>query len=177
MDNNLGGNVMIGFYWLNRLRGTYSYFSKVNGVLLGLLFWWAINPLVGSLVAIGYILGESMGWGQWIGQQCGSPLECGDEGEKNGIKWIASKFVDCGTERYNKIALVIRGFYWWFPTLAPLFFVMDFSVVALSIITLSFGFQISLDWASGTGKPKWDNAEYIYGGIQDVVFLFIFINL
>lgn len=162
------------FCWLNRLRGTYSIFAKVNAVLLGLVFGCVTHSYyIGFAVAIGYLAGESMGWGDWVGQQCGSPLQCGNEGEKNGIKWLASKFATCGTEQYNKVALVIRGAYWWIPTLTPLFFVLPAQVVLLAIITLSFGFQISLDWASDTGSNKWANAESIYGGIQDAVILIL----
>lgn len=162
------------FYFLNRYRGTYSWFAKVNALILGSIFGLASqNYYIGIAVAVGYLAGESMGWGDWLGQQCGSPLRCGDEGEKNGIKWISSKFAECGTDRYNKIALVIRGFYWWLPTLAPLMFVENPALVLMAIIALSLGFQISLDWASGTGTPKWEDAEYIYGGIQDVVFLML----
>ena len=52
---------------LNRLRGTYGWFAKVNGVVLGLLFYLAFgNPYVSLAVAIGYALGESFGWGDWF---------------------------------------------------------------------------------------------------------------
>jgi len=166
------------FYYLNRLRGAYAYFAKVNAIVIGILFGLATwNPYIGVAVAVGYLAGESMGWGEWIGQQCGSLLRCGNEGEKNGIKWIASKFADCGTDQYNKIALVVRGFYWWFPTLVPLVFVLDPLLVFLSIITLSLGFQISLDFAKGTSTVKWKHAEYIYGGIQDIVLAFLLISI
>ena len=45
----------------NRLRGTYGWFAKVNGVVLGLLVYLVFGNLYVSLaVAIGYVLGESM---------------------------------------------------------------------------------------------------------------------
>jgi len=207
---------MIGFYWLNRLRGTYSIFAKINAVIIGAIFWFVIDtPLsmlsfwqymeaslneiitwldivlpvaisivslpvdtlalftIPTMIAVGYLAGESIGWGDWIGQQNGSKLECGEEGEKNGIKWLASKFAACGTENYNKIALVIRGAYWWTPTLLPLMFVMNPATVLLAIIALSFGFQISQDWTGNDGKKSWNDAEYIYGGIQDLVLILL----
>lgn len=165
-------------YFLNRLRGEYSYFAEINAVLLGVLFGLVSqNYYVGIAVAVGYIAGESMAWGRWIGQQCGSPLECGDEGEKNGIKWLASKFYPCGTDQYNRLALIIRGIYWWILTLIPLMFVMNPLFVLLGIFTLGLGFQISLDLALGNGKAKWEHAETIYGGIQDIVILFLLINI
>lgn len=55
------------FLILNRLRGTYGWFAKVNGVVLGLLFYLAFgNPYVSLAVTIGYVLGESFGWGDWF---------------------------------------------------------------------------------------------------------------
>ena len=55
------------FLILNRLRGTYGWFAKVNGVVLGLLFYLAFgNPYVSLAVAICYVLGESFGWGDWF---------------------------------------------------------------------------------------------------------------
>ena len=122
-------------------------------------------------MVIGYIAGESMGWGDWIGQQCGSALRCGDEGEKNGIKYLASKFAPCGTDAYNKIALVIRGFYWWFLALLPLVCVVNPLLVAVAIVLLACGFQLSVSLAKGTGSLKWENAETLYGGMQDLVLL------
>jgi len=50
-------------YFLNRLRGTYSIFAKVNAIIIGLLFGYVTkSPYVGSAMAIGYLAGESMGW-------------------------------------------------------------------------------------------------------------------
>lgn len=51
------------------------------------------------------------------------------------------------------------------------------SMVLLYIAFESFGFQISLDWASGTGSTKWANAEYNYGGIQDTILIIVSLAL
>ena len=49
------------FLILNRLRGTYSWFAKVNGVVLGLLVYIVFGNLYVSLVVtIGYVLGSSL---------------------------------------------------------------------------------------------------------------------
>lgn len=140
--------------------------------MIGTAFGLATQDyLIAIEVALGYLAGESMGWGDWVGQQCGSPLKCGNEGEGNGIKWLASKFYPCGTMQYNKVALITRGIYWWLPALAPLMFVTNPITILLAVLTMAFGFQISLDLARYDGKLKWNDAESIYGRIQGVVIL------
>ena len=56
------------FIILNRYRGTYGWFAKVVGVVLGLLTYlvWG-DVYVALMVAIGYVAGESFGWGEWVG--------------------------------------------------------------------------------------------------------------
>lgn len=162
--------IPLPFYQLNRLRGTYSYFAKINSILLGLIFGYASkNPYIGTAVAVGYLAGESMGWGDWIGQLVDNYERCGNEGQKNGIKWLSSKLFPCGTRNYNICALAIRGVYWWLPALASLAFVVDYTFIIVAVIILGIGFPASVLLAKGSGKPRWNRAEYIYGGIQDLV--------
>ena len=155
------------FYHLNRLRGTYSIFAKINAVIIGLIFGYVTNnPYVGIAVAVGYLAGESMGWGEWIGgilRNDGLPAARYD-GQKNGIQWIATRFTTIDSFAYHKLALAIRGFYWWFLTLIPLAFVMNIFVVFAAVIILAIGFPFSV-----IKTMDWKKAEYIYGGIQDVV--------
>ena len=86
------------FLILNCLRGTYGWFAKVNGVVLGLLVYLVFGNLYVSLaVAIGYVLGESFGWGEWVGnlsvhrKETTDTLE--DEGKNNGIQYVAIRLV------------------------------------------------------------------------------------
>ena len=52
------------FAALNRLRGTDGLWSKIIGLLLAyVVLAWSGSILVSALVGIGYILGESFGWG------------------------------------------------------------------------------------------------------------------
>ena len=56
------------FLILNRLRGTQGIWSKIIGLLLALVVQIAFNnPYVAIAVGLGYIIGESFGWGDWIG--------------------------------------------------------------------------------------------------------------
>ena len=52
------------FLILNRLRGMNGVWSKFNGLLLALVVQIAFgNPYVSIAVGLGYIIGESFGWG------------------------------------------------------------------------------------------------------------------
>ena len=67
---------------LNRLRGTgllYSFgkiknveikivWNHIYALYLGLLFGLVtMSPVIGFFVFIGYMIGESKGWGEWVG--------------------------------------------------------------------------------------------------------------
>lgn len=177
---------------LNRLRGTEGLWSKIIGLLLALVVQIAFNnPYVSVAVGLGYIIGESFGWGEWIGnltthrKNKTDTLE--DEGENNGIKYIATKLVpnwNVAFIKYCRVALGIRGIYWWLPTLAPLYFV-GFSIVsiAVAVAVLSIGFPIACEVGyKFNDKIKfnkyglsieggWEIQEAVYGVIQDVVLI------
>lgn len=64
---------------LNRWRGTGDifYISKfaITGTMiyafyLGLLFGSITEWYIGILVLIGFLIGESFGWGKWVGSLC-----------------------------------------------------------------------------------------------------------
>ena len=141
------------FTILNRYRGTYGWFAKVNGVVFGLLTYlvWG-NVYVALMVAIGYIAGESFGLGEWAGNltthRSKIALEF-DEGKSNGIQWMARKIVPNYLNNwptYCRVDMTIRGFYLAMPTLAPLYFVGFSPYVLLGCIAfLSVGFPLAYD--------------------------------
>ena len=174
---------------LNRLRGTDGLWSKIIGLLLALVVQIAFcNPYVAIAVGLGYIIGESFGWGEWIGTLTGdrSIKQLNEEGANNGIQWLASKVVSPTKDwlNYCRVALTIRGLYWWLPTLAPLYFV-GFSVesLAIAIILLSVGFPLACELGYRTSKMfefnkygfsvvgGWEHQEVWYGLMQDLVFI------
>lgn len=172
----------------NRLRGTYGWFAKVNGVVLGLLVYLVFgNPYVSLAVAIGYVLGESFGWGDWVGcltTNRNNYKDTTDEGKSNGIMWLSQKIVhDWKTNfiEYSRVALTIRGFYWWFLALAPLYFVADGLLITVSILFLSIGFPIACEIGYYTSKlwnfkymdGGWEHSEVWYGLAQDIVIFWL----
>ncbi len=178
------------FLFLNRLRGTQGLWSKINGLLLAfiVLAIWG-NVWVAIAVGLGYIIGESFGWGEWIGTVICYQTEVvtnSEEGKNNGIMWMASKLIDPAKDRLNycRVALSILGFYWFAPTLAPLYFV-GFNPIALgiAIFLLSIGFPIACE-IGYLLKDKvhfekygfsvvggWEIQETAYGLIQDFVII------
>ena len=177
---------------LNRLRGTQGLWSKINGLLLAftVLAIWG-NVWVAIAVGLGYIIGESFGWGEWVGtvscyQDKAFVVTNSEEGQNNGIMWFASKLIDPAKDwlNYCRVALTIRGFYWFAPTLAPLYFV-GFNPIALglAIVMLSIGFPIACE-IGYLLKDKvhfekygfsvvggWEIQEIAYGLIQDLVII------
>ena len=180
---------------LNRLRGTQGLWSKIIGLLLALIVQIAFdNPYVSVAVGLGYIIGESFGWGEWVGNltthRSKIALEF-DEGKSNGIQWMARKIVPNYLDNwlnYCRVALTIRGFYWWLPTLAPLYFVGFNQYVLLGcIVFLSVGFPIACElgyyFRDKVSFEKfglsyiggWELQEGFYGLMQDMVLISLLI--
>lgn len=179
------------FIILNRLRGTNGVWSKFNGLLLSYILLSVFNNHYVALgVGLLYVIGENLGWGLSVGNltvhRNNTILDDG-EGKNNGIQWLTRKLVpnyQSNMMTYCRVFLVIRGFYWWIPTLAPLYFVGFNPLVILGcILFLSFGFPISCEIGYRTSKlfsfkkygfsmsGGWEHQEVWYGLMQDFVIL------
>ena len=178
---------------LNRLRGTDGLWSKIIGLLLALVVQIVFNnPYASIAVGLGYIIGESFGWGLWVGtlsvqREKGYALKDEGEGRNNGIEWLATKIIKPTQENwlnYCRLALTIRGLYWWLPTLAPLYFVGFNPYVLLGCIAfLSVGFpiacelgyyfrdKISFEKYGLEFRGGWELQEGFYGLMQDLVLI------
>ena len=178
---------------LNRLRGTIGIYAKVIGLLLSLITLIVYhNTYIALAVGLGYIIGESFGWGLWVGtviEQREKAWHLHDEGEgrNNGIEWFASKIVKPTGKTwvsYCRLALAIRGFYWAFPTLSPLYFVgVNPLVLSGCIVFLSLGFplayeigyylrdKISFEKFGLSFSGGWELGEGIVGIEQDLVII------
>tara|TARA_R110000803_G_scaffold4054_9_gene13931 strand:- start:5320 stop:5844 length:525 start_codon:yes stop_codon:yes gene_type:complete len=161
-------------YYLNRLRGTKSIWAKYNAIILGIIFGLSTqNYYIGVAVAVGYLAGESMGWGEWIGglmrRIADSPTMTNPrrDGDYNGIQWIAEKFSKIDTDDYFVTSLFLRGLWWWTLTFVSLYWVLDPLLVTITILFLASWFPLSILMAE-SNDLQWENAEYIYGGAQDI---------
>ena len=177
---------------LNRLRGTEGLWSKIIGLLLALVVQIAFcNPYVSIAVGLGYIIGESFGWGLWVGSLAvhreATPNKTEDEGANNGIQWIARKLVPDYLNNwleYCRVAMFFRGLYWYAPTLLPLYFVgFSINVLMACILLLSIGFplaydlgyylrdKISFEKFGLSFSGGWELGEAIVGIEQDLVII------
>lgn len=163
----------LSLYQLNRLRGEKGIYAKYIAIYLGLLFGFVSqNYYIGIAVAVGYLAGESFGWGEAIGglihriadNFTGSPRR---DGIKYGIQQIALEFSKIDTDDYFVTWLFIRGLYWWVLTLVSLYWVLDPLLVTMTILFLASWFPLSVLMAE-SNDIQWQNAEHIYGGAQDV---------
>jgi hypothetical protein len=177
------------FTILNRLRGTRAYFAKA--VLLGILVYAISNDFMAGIgVALAYAIGESFGWGKWVGAlaypyQITKDMKAEREGIYNGIFWFADKIRPMNENYYKHCytALVIRGLYWWVPVFSVLWY---FDIVALwyaiiASVILAFAFPESVIFARDeiptvsfgrfSMNGVWEKAEVIYGFCIDLVLL------
>lgn len=148
----------------NRLRGTgalweffkFTIFSKeINvkfvgthlyalylGLFVGLL---SMNVYAGLLTIVAFILGESKGWGEWVGTLTRYEPTTKEQLEFNYkdnegktfpfVHQIANYFIkekvvdrqsDFQTDlkqyiRYATLALILRGYVWWLPVYAVMY--------------------------------------------------------
>ena len=134
--------------------------NHLYGLYLALVFGLlTMNVFVGLSVLIAYLLGESAGWGKWLGWLVTDVDKRNIElvewhqkdNEGKGYPWIHyvsslflpekdKSFMD--SERisrqtsFSTLALTIRGIYWWLPVYLVL--------AAFSIISFTEAFIISI---------------------------------
>lgn len=176
---------------LNRLRGTgvikhFGTLKVLNKVveikfvgnhLYGL--WIALvlglatmNAWLGLAVLVAYFLGESSGWGKWLGwlvtHKEHRTIELVNEHQKDdegrGYPWIhyltsffiKEKATGSDKERistqfwYCVLALSIRGFYWWLPVYLVL---ASFGVIGyIEALMIAVGLGIAFPIAAEIGR-------------------------
>lgn len=180
------------FLVLERLRGFRGEFKVINGVALalivGLLF--STHYIVAVFVGIGYIFGNKIGgWGLWKGslavkREDGFILHNErDGGIYTGIQklteWLMPPTIENWLD-HCRVALFLRGIWWWLPTLATLYFIgIGFNHLFLAVLLLSIGFPLSCEIGYYTSK-LWnfkfmdggsEHSEIWYGLMQDIVIL------
>jgi hypothetical protein len=166
-------------------------FSPLITLTSGWKLLWLIAPVGG------YILGESMGWGKWIGGVIGHGSKSEyykKQGYSDGIHWITSQVIDQRDDylNYCRFALFLRGIWWWFPALLPLLIFGCFGgwVVGpikfvIGMLLLGVGFPASVEIARlafikiknknivelGDGNIVWSWAEWIYGAWHGLIIM------
>lgn len=178
----------------NRWRGTGKIFWKINGNIIYAIYWALLIGFIsgiwynGVIFGLLYILGESFAWGKWVGfitmkdRETYKPKEIGDYINDDGmsfpyIHYIANFFIKQRNDylNYCRLALGIRGFFWWVLPLSFLYFINLIVLwqLVFGLIVVSVGFPIAgelsryvcIEYRSRflNLSRGWENQEVIYG--------------
>lgn len=175
------------FWILNRLRGQYAYFAKINALVVALLiFAFLGNFYLAIICGLGYLLGEAKGWGVWVGALTSHGGDR-DESESRGIEWLAGRFVPrAHWLAFCRVCLFIRGLIWWLPVFVPLVFVGLYAAPLLAVL-LAAGFPLACELGYRTKfkfrlkkleiESAWARQELLYGAMQDLAFMILWVTL
>ena len=173
------------FWILNRLRGQYSYFAKLNALVVALLiFAFLGNFYLAIICGLGYLAGEAKGWGVWVGALTSHGGDKG-ESESRSIEWLVGRFIPRAHWLvFCRVCLFIRGLLWWLPVFAPLAFAGLYAAPLLAAL-LAGGFPLACELGYRTHfkfrlkkfevNTAWARQELLYGAMQDIVFLVLFL--
>lgn len=176
------------FWILNRLRGQYSYFAKLNALVVALLiFAFLGNFYLAIICGLGYLLGEAKGWGVWVGALI-THSDFKDERENRLIERVAARFFEPKTHwlAYCRLCLFLRGLLWWLPVFVPLVFAGLYGA-PLFAVALAAGFPFACELGYRTRfkfnlkkleiSTAWARQELFYGAMQDAAFLILWVTL
>lgn len=180
---------------LNRWRGTGKIFSisifNITGTIiyalyLGLLFGLITEWYIGLLTSIGFLLGESFGWGKWVGSLCypeNTNLQKEYE-DKEGYKfpfihYLANFIIKEKVSyfKYCSLALCFRGMIWGLFIYLSLVLFNYISYLEYIIISIIYG--IGFPFACYLSRKKTFNYKSKFISIvgkwetQEVYFGFI----
>lgn len=174
------------FWILNRLRGRYACFAKVNSLVVALLiFAFFGNFYLAIICGLGYLVGESKGWGVWVGALVthGSYTS---EHEVKFIERVAAKLFNPRAQwlAYCRLCLFLRGLIWWLPVFVPLLFAGIYAAPLLAV-ALAAGFPLACELGYRTKfsfafksfevKTAWARQELFYGAMRDAAFIALYL--
>ena len=191
---------------LNRLRGTGDVLRvgsfRVTGIMLYALYLMVVVTMIsewyyGLAFVVLFVAGESYAWGKWVGYLVDDEDEHLPEYDsKVGksfpyIHYIANAIVNerVNYKRYCQVALAIRGFVWFAPMYAVLWYaeLINWIEVAVISIVLAVGFPIAAyagrnwDYNAKFGvlefKRGWENQEIVYGLIQGMCLWYVILKV
>lgn len=175
--------------FLNRWRGTGIIFSPITGTMIyalyiGLLFGLLSTWYIGLLSIALFLLGESFGWGKWVGSLCypeNTNLQKEYE-DKEGYKfpfihYLANFIIKEKVSyfKYCNLALYFRGMIWGLCLYLPLIVFNYISYLEYVIISIIWGVGFPLSCYLSRKKSfnykskfisivgKWETQEVYYG--------------
>lgn len=193
-------SVNVNLVW-NHVYATYL--ALIVGFLSG-------NVYAGLITMIAYFVGESKGWGEWVGTLTSSKqltqadlLRNYKDTEGRGFPYIhkianllepeISSCDDLESKvaqylKYTRVALALRGIYWWGLVYGVMVGFGLVSVVEAVVITvtLGVGFPIAcelgkrIDFEGRIGvinfSKGWENQEVIYGAFQGIAIWYVILG-
>ncbi len=194
--------VVLLFILMNRVRGSgehtiaeyWGFPTKHSGSLPASLIFsvvcttayaqmysgWKTISFLFLCCAAFYKLGETFGWGKWIGQiDGGIPNPSSDEGKSTGIHYVANFIFDETkyTRAYATVALFLRGILWFALAYCPLAAIgfIPFADYCMLVLVSGACFPLSF-WVSRIWKSDyyWERGETIYGLLLGLIFVFVF---
>lgn len=184
--------LVIGVVYYTTVYGFIDIDFSIYSIHIAFILNEYVPAIIVGLISGGlYMLGESMGWGKWVGSLCHPEstitLEsryADDEGTRFPFIHKTANAIVKEREnylRYCQVALAIRGLYWWLPLLMfmAVIGITSYWVAILGSILLGIGFPLAcyigskLDyngrfWLINYSKG-WENQELVYGLIQGIV--------
>lgn len=173
----------------NRFRGTKGWGGPAGGALTCAIIFAYSGNMFGAVAAGGlYISGEAMGWGRWLATvpMWGkvSQQEYWDKHRQptrgKFIHNIANKIAreDKDYVDYAKVALIIRGLYWWVP-IAIATTVTGISNPAAAVCAGALGATMPgcyrIAYKKWGEKEYWKRGEQIYGAVHGVIIALLLI--
>lgn len=193
---------------LNRWRGTGNMFgisifnitgTMIYALYLGLLFGLITEWYIGILVLICFLIGESFGWGKWVGALCYPETKTNLQKEYNDkegynfpfIHYIANFIIPEKKEffKYCNLALYLRGMIWALFLYLPLVVFNYISYLEYIIISIICGFGFPLACYLSRKKSfnyknkfisvvgKWETQEVYYGFIHFICNAYIILKV
>jgi len=185
--------------------------NHIYGMYLALVFGLlAMNVWAGLAVLVAYLVGESKGWGEWVGALTSSKELTQDDllrnykdNEGRGFPYIhkianliAPEKGQCEDLkdnieqyiRYARVALTLRGIFWWGLVYGVIFAFGLISVYEYILITLALGFGFPIACFIGkklnyNGKfsiihfsQGWENQELVYGFMQGITLWYVILG-
>ena len=192
---------------LNRWRGTGDIFNdykfRVTGTMIyalyiGLLFGLLTTWYIGLLSLGLFLLGESFGWGKWVGALCYPETKTDLQKEyedKEGynfpfIHYIANFFIKEKENffGYCNLSLGIRGMIWGLFLYLALVLFDYISYLEYIIVSIIYGIGFPLACYLSRKKSfnykskfisivgKWESQEVYYGAIHMIVNIYLVIH-
>lgn len=203
----INGNIIYALYiglvigLIVHFTGASMLFDKIGFILNNEQYIFQNTPIINNILIVFitialYIIGEASGWGKWVGSLCHpeNVTNAVKSETKSGVFFaihsIANYFIPQNINYfwYCRLALTLRGIYWWLPLYLFFAFVGLISYVGALVIGLLLGvafpiacelgrrWDFTFNWKFFHTSKGWCNQELIYGAFQGIAMWYVILN-